>query len=489
MDKQEKFYVTTPIYYVTDAPHIGNTYPTVAADIIARWHRLRGEKVFFLTGTDEHGEKVQKAADAAKEEPKVFVDKISLRYKEAWKTLGISYDKFIRTTDPEHLDAVARFISKLVENGDVYKGQYEGWYCVPDESFFTELQLKDGKCPDCGREVKKVKEDSYFFKLSKYQDRLLELYDKNEDFLSPKLRRQEVINRVKGGLKDVSMTRTTVKWAVPFPGDKDHFVYVWVDALINYISALGWPDGTFKVFWPADVHIVGKEINWFHSVIWPAMLMSAGIELPAMIFAHGWWTSEGKKMSKSLGNFVDPVSLSSKYSVDAIRYVLMREMPFGEDGDFSEESLKARINGELVADLGNLVYRVLTLAEKFDGKFDGSADLEKHLDVVGIDESMDRLDYYGALEKIWAFIRSSNKYINDNKVWSLKGAEMSNALYNLLEACRICSILLYPFMPDTAQSIAQQLGVEMGTLKDCKFGAFTGKPKRGKMLFEKVLTK
>ncbi len=489
MDKPGKFYVTTPIYYVTDAPHIGNTYPTVAADIIARWHRMRGERVFFLTGTDEHGEKVQKAADAAKEEPKAFVDKISQRYREAWKKLNISYDKFIRTTDPEHLDAVARFIGKLVENGDVYKGQYEGWYCVPDETFFTELQLKDGKCPDCGREVKKVKEDSYFFKLSKYQDRLLELYDKNENFLSPKLRRQEVINRVKGGLKDVSMTRTTVKWAVPFPGDKDHFVYVWVDALINYISALGWPEGTFSVFWPADVHIIGKEINWFHSVIWPAMLMSAGIELPAMIFAHGWWTSEGKKMSKSLGNFVDPIGLSGKYSVDAIRYFLMREMPFGEDGDFSEESLRARINGELVADLGNLVYRVLTLAEKFDGKFDGNAELEKHLDVVGIDESMERLDFYGALEKIWSLIRASNKYINDNKVWSLKGAEMSNALYNLLEACRVCSILLYPFMPETAQSIAQQLGVEMGTLKDCKFKPFTGKPKRGKMLFEKVLTK
>jgi methionyl-tRNA synthetase len=489
MDNAGKFYITTPIYYVTDVPHIGHAYTTIAADIFARWHRLRGEKVFFLTGTDEHGEKVQKAAEAANADTKAFVDGISQRYKEAWKKLNISYDKFIRTTDPEHINAVSKFISKLIESGDVYKGQYEGWYCVPDESFFTELQLKDGKCPDCGREVKKVKEDSYFFKLSKYQQRLLDLYGKNGNFLSPKLRSQEIINRVKGGIKDVSMTRTTVKWAVPFPNDKDHFVYVWVDALINYISALGWPDGTFKEFWPANVHLIGKEINWFHSVVWPAMLMSAGMELPEMIFAHGWWTVNGKKMSKSLHNFIEPTEIINKYSVDALRYFLMREMPLGEDGDFSEESIKARINGELVADLGNLVYRVLTLAEKFEGEIDGSAELEKYLDVTKIDESMGKFDPFNALNGIWSFIRASNKYINDNKVWGLKGEQMANALYNLLEACRICSILIYPFMPDTAQSIAQQLGTEIGTLKDCKFGSFTGKPKRGKMLFEKVLTK
>ena len=484
-----KFYITTPIYYVTDVPHIGHAYSTIAADIAARWHRLRGDRVFFLTGTDEHGDKVQEAADAAKEDPKAFVDRISQRYQDVWKRLNISYDRFIRTTDPDHIDTVTKFISKLIENGDVYKGQYEGWYCVPDESFFTDLQLKDGRCPDCGREVKKVKEDSYFFKLSKYQDKLLDLYKQNEGFLSPKLRRQEVINRVEGGLKDVSMTRTTVKWAAPFPGDKDHFVYVWIDALINYISALGWPDGTFKEFWPADVHIIGKEINWFHSVIWPAMLMSAGMEPPKMVFAHGWWTVNGKKMSKSLHNFIDPIEIVDKYSVDSLRYFLMREMPLGEDGDFSEDSLKARINGELVADLGNLIYRVLTLAEKFDGKIDGSADLEKYLDVVKIDESMEKLDTYGALNGIWAFIRASNKYINDNKVWGLKGEQMSNAMYNLLEACRILSILLQPFMPDTARSMSQQLGTDLGTLKDCKFGAFTGKPKRGEMLFKKVLTK
>jgi methionyl-tRNA synthetase len=484
----EKFYVTTPIYYVTDAPHIGHAYCNIAVDILARWHRLKGDRVFFLTGTDEHGEKVQKAAEAAGEEPQAFVDRISLRYTDAWKKLNISYDRFIRTTDPNHISAVAKFMGKLVESGDVYKGKYEGWYCVPDETFYTDLQLKEGRCPDCGREVKKVKEDSYFFKLSRYQNALLELYKNNEAFLSPDLRRQEVINRVKGGLKDVSITRTTVKWAVPFPGDKEHFIYVWVDALINYISALGWPDGTFKEFWPADVHVVGKEINWFHAVIWPAMLMSAGIEPPEMVFAHGWWTVGGKKMGKSLHNFVDPIEMVDKYSVDALRYFLMREMPFGEDGDFSEKSLVARINGELVADLGNLVYRVLTMAEKFEGKIDGSAQLEDKIDVVRIDERMNDIDPYGALEGIWSFIRSANKYINDNKVWSLKGDELSDALYNLLEACRILSILLQPFMPETAQRISQQLGTDLGTLKDCKFGEFTGKPKRGEMLFKKVLT-
>lgn len=486
MNRIEKFYITTPLYYASGVPHIGNAYPTIAADVIARWHRLKGDKVFFLVGTDEHGEKVQKAAEAEGKEPKEFVDGISQSYKNAWKKLDISYDRFIRTTDQGHINAVKEFIGKLIENGDVYKGQYEGWYCLPDEAFYTELQLKNGKCPECGREVKRIKEGSYFFKLSRYQGALLDLYNRNRTFLSPELRKQEIINRVEDGLKDISISRTAIRWAVPFPGDKEHFVYVWIDALLNYISALGWPDGTFAEFWPADVHVVGKEINWFHSVIWPAMLLSAGIELPKKVFVHGWWTVGGKKMSKSLHNFVDPLDVIERYSVDALRYFLIREMPFGEDGDFSESSLKARINGELVADLGNLVYRVLTLVERFDGGIEGRAELERNLNVERIDNFMRELDLHNALNEIWAFIRSANKYVNEKEVWNLKGERLSNALYNLLEVCRISSILLYPFIPETAQKISRQLGTKLGSLEDCRFKEFSSKPKRGELLFKKV---
>jgi methionyl-tRNA synthetase len=285
VSKLGKFYITTPIYYVNDKPHIGHAYTTIAADVLARWHRLKGDKVFFLTGTDEHGEKVASAAEKAGQTPKQFVDSIVSTYITTWEKLGVEYDRFIRTTDPDHVNIVQEFVKKMVDNGDVYKGQYEGWYCVSDESFWTELQLKDGKCPECGREVKRVKEDSYFFKLSKYQDVLLDFYKKNPDFLSPKYRANEIINRVKEGLKDVSISRTTIKWAVPFPDDAQHWIYVWVDALINYISALDWPSGeNYKTYWPADVHLVGKEINWFHSVIWPAMLLSVGIPLPKKVF-------------------------------------------------------------------------------------------------------------------------------------------------------------------------------------------------------------
>jgi methionyl-tRNA synthetase len=472
---------------VTDKPHIGNAYATISADIIARWHRMKGENVFFLTGTDEHGEKIARAAEIAGTTPKLFADEVVKQYKDTWEELNISYDHFIRTTDEKHTNVVSKFVERLIEIGDVYKGKYEGWYCIPDETFFTELQLKDGKCPQCGREVKRLKEETYFFRLSKYQDRLLEFYKKNLTFLSPKSRSDEIINRVRDGLKDISITRTTVKWGIPFNEDKNHIIYVWFDALINYISALGWPDGTFDVFWPADVHIVGKEINWFHSVIWPAMLFSAGIKPPKKVFAHGWWTVDGKKMSKSLGNFVDPLAIVKKYSVDALRYFLIREMPFGADGDFSEKSLKARINGELVADYGNLIYRVLTLAEKYEGKIEGKPELDEHLNVEKIDKLMEELDLFNALNEIWGLVRASNKYINENEIWKLKGKDLGNALYNLLEVCRITAILLHPFMPETCEKVNQQLGVKQGGIEDCTFKEFVGKPKRGKPLFEKVL--
>lgn len=481
-----KFYITTPIYYVNDKPHIGHAYTTIVADTIARWHRLRGEDVFFLTGTDEHGEKVAKAAKDVGKEPKQFVDEIVEVYKTIWKRLNISNNAFIRTTDEKHEKVVQALIERMVKNGDVYKGEYEGWYCVPDETFWTELQLKEGKCPVCGREVKKLKEESYFFKLSAYQDKLLKFYEANPNFLSPKFRSPEILNRVKGGLKDVSISRTTVKWAVPFPKDDAHFVYVWVDALINYVSALGWPNEKFGEFWPADVHLIGKEINWFHSVIWPAMLFSAGLEPPKKVFSHGWWTVDGQKMSKSLGNVVDPIQMVDKYSVDSFRYFLIREMPLGEDGDFSEASLKKRINGELVADIGNLIYRVLTMAEKFEGKIEGKAELGAHLNVDSIAKKMDELDLFNSLTEIFEFVHEANKYVNDKKVWKLEGVELSDALYNLLEACRIISILLYPFMPDTSEEINRQLGTRLGGIGDCKFGEFKGKVKKGKYLFKKL---
>ena len=374
-----------------------------------------------------------------------------------------------------------------MENGDVYKGEYEGWYCVPDETFFTDLQLKDGKCPDCGREVVRLKESTHFFKLSAYQDKLLAMYRDNPEFLSPKLRADEIINRVKEGLKDISITRATVKWGVPF--DNEHTVYVWVDALLNYISALNWPDGDkFKDFWPADVHMVGKEINWFHSVIWPAMLLSAKMELPKKVFAHGWWTVNGKKMSKSLNNFVDPLDIIKRYSTDALRYFLIREMPFGYDGDFSEESLKSKINSELLGDLGNLVNRVLTLAENSKlQKFTGKNELESNLNLPNIEEKMERLELYEALEGIMAFVRHCNKYVNDKRPWSLQGKELEEVLYNLLESLRVISILLYPFIPTTSEKIAEKLGTEKPQLANCKFRSeFNTKLTKGDLLFKKV---
>ncbi len=409
-----------------------------------------------------------------------------IKFIDSWKILDISYDKFIRTTDKEHEEAVKKFIIKLYEKGDIYKGEYEGWYCVPDETFITELQLKDGKCPVCGRDVKKVKEDTYFFKLSEYQKRLIEFYKNMPSFLMPRSRSLEIINRVKEGLNDISITRTTIKWGITFPIDEKHSVYVWFDALINYLSAINWPDQKYMKFWPADVHIVGKEINWFHTVIWPAMLFSAGIELPKTVFAHGWWTREGEKMSKSLGNIVDPVEIVNKYGLDQLRYFFVKEVPFGDDADFSEKALVARINGELVDDLGNLVFRTLTLAERFDGKIKGTAELDKQLDVEKIKTLMNNFDTFNAMGEIWSLVRASNKYINEKEVWKLKGEELSSALYNLLESIRIIAILITPFMPKTADKIRVQLGVEAQGIDKCKFFEYSGTVKKGGHLFEKI---
>ncbi len=480
-----RFYITTPIFYLNDKPHLGTAYAVIAADVIARWHRLKGDDVFYLTGTDEHGEKVERKAIENGLSPQEHVDKLSAIFIAEWKKLNISNDGFIRTTEKRHENAVRHFVKLLEESGDVYKGTYEGWYCQPDETFIPESQLNNGKCPECGREVKKLKEETYYFRLSRYQDRLLEHYKSNPEFIMPKYRASEITNRVKEGLKDLSMTRPSVKWGIPFPLDEKHTIYVWIDALVNYLSAIGWPDKEPK-YWPANLQLVGKDINWFHSVIWPAILMSAGLELPKTIFVTGHLLTEGQKMSKSKGNAADPLGLADKYSVDALRYFLMRELPLGDDGDFSEKQLRDRNNNELASDLGNFVYRVLTLSDGFHGELKGEPELERSLELKAFSDHMDRNETFKALETLWRFIKASNKYINDKKPWELKGAELGNALYNMLEACRIISILAYPFIPASSNDINAQLGVEPGRLEDCRFSDISYKPRRGKPLFGKV---
>ena len=366
-----KFYITTPAYYPNDVPHIGHAYTTIATDTVARWQRMKlgAGNVLFVTGLDEHGSKIEKAAAEKKVSPQKFVDDMAVAYKSLWKLLNISYDIFRRTSDKYHVKFVTELFERISKAGDIYKAEYEGWYCMPCESFWTDFQLKDGKCPTCGRAVEKLTEPAYFFKLSKYQDKLLKLYEDNPQFISPEFRKQETINRVKEGLKDLCVTRAKVKWGVQVPGDPNLTIYVWIDALPFYISALEPPSETFERFWPPDVQTMAKEIFWFHVVIWPAILMSAGYELPKREFAHGWLTIGGQKMSKSLGNAIDPVYLLKKYTADALRFGLIRETSFGSDGDFSEDALKTRINNELVANYSNLFYRVTSFIEKnFDGK-------------------------------------------------------------------------------------------------------------------------
>ena len=480
-----KFYITTPIYYVNDRPHIGHAYTTIIADIFARWHRLLGDKVFFLTGTDEHGGKIEKSAAEKGKSPKELVDENSNKYKILWEKLDISYDKFIRTTDEYHEKTVKEFITKVWDNGDIYKGNYEGFYCLPDERYITETELVDGKCPDCGREVQRITEEAYFFKLSKYKKNIIDAISKGLIF--PDKNANEILSRLKGELKDLDITRKSVSWGIEFPFDRKHSVYVWFDALLNYISALNWPDSKdFKEFWPADIHLVGKEIVWFHSVIWPAMLLSAGLKLPKRIVAHGWWTVEGKKMSKSLGNVVDPMDMAEKYGADAFRYFLVREKPIWEDGDFSEQALKNRINGELMAELSNLVARVLTLAERFDQQIDGKPEIEGFIDTGGISKAFDGYDLYTAINLIFKAIRNINKYVNEKEPWNLKGKELSNVLYNSIEAIRIISIFLKPFMPETAKKIEEKLFVKDQNINDTRFRKNVEKVIRGSNLFNKI---
>lgn len=472
------FYITTPIYYPSGKLHIGHSYTTVAADAISRYKRLKGYDVMFLTGTDEHGQKIQRKAEAMGVTPKQYVDGIVAGIKELWKLMKITNDKFIRTTDKDHEEAVRKIFKKLYDQGDIYKSEYEGWYCTPCESFWTKTQLVEDKCPDCGREVELTREESYFFRLSKYQDRLIKLIEENPEFIQPVSRQNEMLNNfLRPGLEDLCVSRTTFNWGIPVSFDEKHVVYVWIDALSNYITALGFMsdnDSDYKKYWPADVHLVGKEIVRFHTIIWPAMLMALGEPLPKQVFGHGWLLLEGGKMSKSKGNVVDPVILIQKYGLDAVRYFLLREVPFGSDGVFSNEALINRINSDLANDLGNLVSRTVAMIDKYfggvipgervAGEFD--EDLKKLLaETPGkVEMLLDKLQFSAALTEIWKAISRTNKYIDETMPWVLARDEASKprlaeVMYNLAESLRITSILIQPFMPETPEKIWQQLGI------------------------------
>ncbi|HEX9092659.1 MAG TPA: methionine--tRNA ligase [Coriobacteriia bacterium] len=481
----ESFYITTPIYYVNSVPHLGTAYTTIAADALARYRRMTGHDVHFLTGLDEHGQKVAQAAEENGMDPQAWVDTIAPKFLDAWKMLRISNDDFIRTTEERHIRGAQAFLQVLKDNGDLYQGHYEGWYCVPDETFYAEDQLVDGKCPGCGRDVQFVREDNWFFRLSAYEQRLLDLYESNPGFVQPETRRNEVVSFVAGGLKDLSISRTTFTWGIPLPFDPEHVMYVWFDALLNYVTAVGYGDPEraeeFARRWPAQYHFVGKDIIRFHCAIWPAMLMAAGVPVPEAVFAHGFLLTKGEKMSKSKGNAVAPADLVAKFGVDAYRYYFLRDVQFGTDGSISMEGMVQRYNGDLANDWGNLCSRLLTMTEKYVGGVvpDGpsaadadaarsAADAELWAIAAGLpatyEAAMARLDYVTALESVWELVKRTNRYIEDAAPWNLAKSDetrprLDAVLYNALEAVRIAALFTAPVLPDTSSEVWRRLGL------------------------------